>query len=156
MTYGQDHIHEIDAPAAVVWDVLTDFARYGEWNPFVVACRSTLKPGEPIDLKVKIFAKPQDQREWMTEHTPGRSFAYGMKPFPFGALRSERSHLVEDLGGGRSRYTSHFRLEGWLVPVVRGLLGARLECGYAQMATAIKARAEQLGRRADERSRATR
>ena len=156
MTFGQDHIHDIDAPAGVVWDVLTDFARYGEWNPFVVACRSTLRPGEPIDLKVKLFAKPQDQKEWMTEHTPGRSFAYGMKPFPFGALRSARSHLVEDLGNGRTRYTSHFQLEGWLVPVVRGLLGARLERGFAGMSAAIKARAEQLGRRADERSRATR
>jgi len=154
--YGQDHVHEIDAPAGVVWEVLTDFARYGEWNPFVIACRSTLRPGEPIDLRVKLFAKPQEQREWVTEHTPGRSFAYGMKPFPFGALRSERSHLVEPLGEGRARYTSHFELAGWLLPVVQALLGTRLERGFAGMSAAIKDRSEQLAGRAGQRSTATR
>ena len=71
MTFSRDHVLEIDAPPAVVWEVITDFPRYTEWNPFVVGCNSTLEPGTPIDLRVKIFARPQDQREWMTEHVPG-------------------------------------------------------------------------------------
>jgi hypothetical protein len=144
MTFGQDHVLDIDAPASVVWEVLTDFARYPEWNPFVVECRSTLGPGEPIDLRVKLFARPQDHREWVTAHRPGEHFAYGMKPFPFGALSSARSHDVMDLGGGRSRYRSHFELSGWLVPVVRLLLGSRLGLGFAGMSNAIKERAERL------------
>ena len=152
MTFGKDHIHEIDAPASLVWEVLTDFPRYAEWNPFVIACRSTLKPGETIDLRVKVFAKPQDQREWMSAHRPGEHFAYGMKPFPFGALRSKRSHDVEDLGGGRARYRSHFELTGWLVPVVRTLLGARLERGFYEMSAGIKDRAERLARQRGLRS----
>ena len=28
---------DIAAPVAVVWDVVTDLDRYGEWNPFVVS-----------------------------------------------------------------------------------------------------------------------
>ena len=35
----------IDAPAEVVWQVLTDLPSYGEWNPFVSRCESTLVPG---------------------------------------------------------------------------------------------------------------
>jgi hypothetical protein len=147
MAFNRDHIYEIDAPPSVVWEVLTDFPRYAEWNSFVVDCRSTLVPGEPIDLRVKIFAKPQDQREWMTEHVPGRRFAYRMKPFPLGALRSARSHDVEDLGNGRTRYRSHFELAGWLLPVVRIVLGARLEQGFAAMSVGLKDRAERLARK---------
>jgi hypothetical protein len=149
MTFGLDHIHQIDAPASLVWEVITDFPRYAEWNPFVIGCHSTLAPGESIELRVKIFSKPQNQREWLTEHVPGRRFAYGMKPFPFGALKSERSHDVEELGGGRTRYRSHFELAGWLLPVLRALLGARLEKGFADMSAAIKARAERLARERD-------
>ena len=36
---------EIDAPASVVWAVLTDLPRYGEWNPFCVSADSTLEIG---------------------------------------------------------------------------------------------------------------
>ncbi|WP_280314638.1 SRPBCC family protein, partial [Nocardia abscessus] len=45
---------DIDAPADLVWQVITDFPRYGEWNPFVPECRSSLVPGEPIDMLVRV------------------------------------------------------------------------------------------------------
>ena len=147
MRFGKDHVLEIEAPPEVVWEVLTDFPRYAEWNPFVVDCKSTLEPGSPIDLRVKLFTHPQDQREWMTEHVPGRRFAYRMKPFPLGALSSARSHDIESAGPRKTRYRSHFELRGWLVPVVRVVLGARLARGFDGMSNAIKDRAETLAQR---------
>ncbi len=39
---------EINAPAEVVWEVITDLARYPEWNPFCVECSSTMQPGDPV------------------------------------------------------------------------------------------------------------
>lgn len=139
-----EHVLDIDAPPAVVWEVLTDLARYREWNPFVIDCRSTLVPGEPIDLLVKLRAKPQNQREWMIENVAGNRFAYRMKPFPLGALSSRRSHELEDLRDGRTRYRSHMRLSGWLMPLVRALLGNNLERGFSEMSAAVRARSEQL------------
>jgi len=144
MSYVIDRTLEIDAPADVVWNVITDFARYGEWNPFVVKCESTLKPGDPIDLRVKLMAVAQPQREWINEHVPGKRFGYSMKPMPAGALSSKRTHDVVAVGEGRSRYVSHFELNGWLTPVVTGLLGGRLQAGFAGMTEGIQKRAEQL------------
>ena len=141
-----EHVLEIDAPPEVVWGVLTDLPRYGEWNPFVIECRSTLAPGDPIDLRVKLRAKPQDQREWMVEHVAGKRFSYRMKPFPLGALSSRRSHDLEGIGGGRTRYRSHMELAGWLMPLVRALLGANLQRGFSEMSAAVRARAESLAR----------
>ena len=135
---------EINAPAEIVWDVITDLPRYGEWNPFMRECSSTFKPGDPIDMKVKIFARPQPQREWVLEFVPGKRFAYRMKPVPPGALSSFRSHDVESAGAARTRYRSFFQLSGWLMPVVRGLLGSRLEAGFAGMSEGIRTRAEKL------------
>src|SRR3546814_12580154 len=71
---------EIKAPAAVVWEVIRDLSKYPEWNPFCIECRSTLQPGDPIDMKVKLMAKPQPQRAWVKEYVEGRRFASAMKP----------------------------------------------------------------------------
>jgi uncharacterized protein YndB with AHSA1/START domain len=134
----------IDAPPAVVWEVLTDFPRYPEWNPFVLECRSTLEPGTAFDMRVKLMSRPQRQVEWVLEHVPGRRFAYQMRPFPLGALHSRRAHELEPLDDGRTRYRSYFHLEGWLMPLVRALMGRRIEAGMQGMWEGVQARAEKL------------
>ena len=145
MAFVIDATLDIEAPAERVWQVITDFPRYGEWNPFLRACSTTLKPGDPIDLQVQLFGSgPRPQREWMLTHTPGKEFSYSMKPAPLGALHSRRSHTVTPLGSGRCRYESHFEIAGWLQPLVRGLLGGKLEQGFAGMTAGIKSRAENL------------
>ena len=137
---------DIQAPKAVVWEVLTDFAKYPEWNEFVVGCESSLKPGEPIDLHVQLGRKPQLQREWVTACAPGESFSYRMKPVPLGALSSARSHHLEARGDEHTVYRSRFELKGWLAPLVKALLGKKLEAGLGQMNEGIRLRAEHLAR----------
>jgi hypothetical protein len=144
MTWTIDKTVQIAAPQAIVWEVITDVARYGEWNPFVVKCTSTLKPGDPIDMMVKILAKPQRQVEQMLENEPGRKLAYRMKPVPLGTLSSYRSHELESRGEDATSYRSYFRLQGWLMGVVRGLMGSKLEAGFEGMTQGIKRRSEEL------------
>lgn len=144
MAFRIDKTLEINAPAEVVWQVITDLPRYGEWNPFVRECRSTLKPGDVIEMTVQLTAKPQKVVEVMNEFVPGRRFAYHMKPAPLGALHSLRAHNVEPAGPGTSRYRSEFMLDGWLMPLVRGLLGGAMARGFEGMSQGIKRRAEEL------------
>lgn len=65
VSFAIDRSVEIDAPAEVVWQVLTDGASYGEWNPFVTECSSTFEPGSPIDMKVVLIGPPKKQREFI-------------------------------------------------------------------------------------------
>lgn len=131
----------IEAPADAVWQVLTDFGQYRHWNPFVLECRTSLKPGEPIRMDVALVGT-QKVEEVIESCTPGSGFAYHMKPYPLGALSSRRTHEITALGPHRARYRSYFHLEGWLMPVVRGLMGRRLERGFAGMTAGLKQRAE--------------
>lgn len=140
--------HEINAPPAVVWQVLTDQSAYPQWNPFVVQSESTLAVGEPIVMRVRVlpfFAQPQT--EVIYEHEPEKLLSYGIKGDPVGALRSYRSHRLTPVEGGTG-YQSLFELSGWFAPVVGLLLARQLRRGFRQMSQAIAERAEMLARSA--------
>lgn len=144
MAFAIDHDLEVDAPPEKVWEVITDVERYSEWNPFVVECHSTLKPGDPLRMKVKLGSSVRQEQERIDSYDEGVGFAYRMEPPPLGALASFRSHRIEPLGNGKSRYISHFELNGWLSPVVKAFVGAKLEAGFTGMSHGIRDRAEAL------------
>jgi uncharacterized protein YndB with AHSA1/START domain len=147
MAFAIDHDLRIEAPAAVVWRVLTDFDAYGEWNPLSVGARCDLRPGGAIEMRVALLpGRLIKQVEYVNWVTDGAGFSYSMKPAPAGLLRSVREQYVEDLGDGSSRYRSHFQLDGPLSPVVGALLGHNLRRGFDGVATALKGRAEELAR----------
>lgn len=136
---------EIAASQETVWDVVTDLAGYPEWNPFVIACRSTLAVGSPIDMRVVLVGGvAQPQREVVLAHEPRTQLCYGLDGGALGAIVSRRCHHLEPLAADRTRYTSRFELSGWLMPVVRGLLGRPLRSGFGAMTAALQARAERV------------
>ena len=145
-----DESYEVRASAEVLWQVITDFDRYPDWNPFVISCAAALREGQPIDMKVQLFKHfAQPQRETIVEVKPGVSFRYGLGPGRLGALSSLRSHEIETLGSGQTRYRSHFHLTGWLAPLTEAWLGRRLEHGFTAMTRALVARAEALAHRGE-------
>ena len=135
----------VAAPAPVVWQVITDLARYPEWNPFVRACRSDLAVGSPIDMRVAGLAPFElAQREHILAHEPGRRLCYGLDGAFAGGVSSERCHVVTPLDAATTRYESSFALRGTLAPLVRLLLGRRLAHGFDAMTAALAKRAEAL------------
>lgn len=144
MIFVIDRELEIEAPAHVVWNVISDLPAYGQWNPFVPECRSTLKLGDPIEMQVNLRGARRRQVEWMTGIEEGRGFSYRMRPLPLGALSSARHHLIEPLDDQRCRYQSHFELRGWLMPLVRRLMESELDKGFSGMTQGIKRRSETL------------
>ncbi|WP_405495198.1 SRPBCC domain-containing protein [Nocardia sp. NBC_00511] len=145
MAFVIDNSVEIEAPAELVWQVLTDVDNYGDWNPFVIECKTTLEPGSPIDMRVRLIGpSPRKQREFIATNTPGKEFSYNMKPAPLGLLSSKRTHTLTPLGDGRTRYDSHFELNGPVSPLVATLMGSALHKGFGGMTAGVKLRAESL------------
>jgi hypothetical protein len=138
-----EHRLRIDAPAPTVWEVITRLDRYPEWNPFVVACSSSLAVGDPIRMRVRVLpGLAQPQTEQILEHEPGRRLCYGIPASALGALVSRRSHELTALTPERTEYLSRFQLDGWMAPLVSLLLGRRLAAGFEAMSLALQARAE--------------
>lgn len=139
-----EHSFEIDASAETVWQVITDFGRYNEWNPFIVGCSCDLAVGNDIVMQVVLGEgkAPRSQTETISELEPGKHFAYTSPKNPTFLLRSYRSHTVTSLPEGKSRYQSRFALHGWLSPLLGLLLGASLRWGFEAMAQGIVRQSE--------------
>ncbi len=43
----------IEAPVNYVWQVLSDFAKYKDWNPFILSVTGNLIVGEKLTIKIK-------------------------------------------------------------------------------------------------------
>ena len=139
-----NHDLKVKASAAIVWEVITDLEKYSEWNPFMLWCKTTFKPGDVVDLKVKLGKQVRQEQEVMVEYNEGVGFSYQMKPPPLGALKSFRTHRIESVDDTNSVYHSTFKLEGWLSPVVVAVMGKHLKTGFDGMSHAIRDRAEKL------------
>ncbi len=135
---------DIDAPPALVWEVLVDLDRYPAWNPFTTAVRSTLREGDIVDLTVRMsrLGRTVQQREHVREVREGERIRWGMKLGARWLLSGERDQWIERLGEGRTRYSSQDVIAGALAPLVWLIFGPSLSDGFAAMTRALKAEAE--------------
>jgi hypothetical protein len=134
---------EINAPAEKVWQVLTDFAAFPEWNPFVRHGEGEIKVG----ARLHIFIQPSGGkgmafRPIILVADPNREFRWlGHLWFP-GLFDGEHSFVIEPLGDGRVRFVQQERFGGLLVPLLSKMLDGDTRRGFEEMNRALKVRAE--------------
>lgn len=137
---------EIDAPQQLVWDVLVDYARYPEWNPYTVRVETTLELGSVIDLYLPDPAKPGEtfrNREYLRVVDGPHHLRYDTAEEMPGIF-AVRDQWVEDLGGGRSSYRTTDAFSGKYAKAAYDLQGAWVKDGFDAVAHALKARAEAI------------
>lgn len=131
---------EIAAPVARVWEVLTGFDSYPEWNPFIVRAGGGAIPRGPAGGHDQArWAQGDDLPPHRARPEPNRELRWlGRLVLP-GIFDGEHIHELEEVAPGRTRYAQRER--GLLVPFVRGILDST-ERGFRAMNSALKARAE--------------
>jgi hypothetical protein len=134
----------IAAPRAVVWDVLVDFARYPEWNPFTVGVKTSGRVGDPVLLDVQLGARRMKMRERMRMHEPGRRIGWGLYVLGGVLLDCTRVQELEDAPDGGTRYACHESFRGWLVPLFFERYRDSMQRGFMAAAEALSLRATAL------------
>jgi hypothetical protein len=134
---------EIEAPPERVWSVVSDFAAYPEWNPFIRRISGELREGARLEVRIE----PPGGRATTFKPTvravqANRELRWLGRLLVRGIFDGEHSLRVEPLDGGRSRFIQSERFSGLLVGLVKGAL-AKTEAGFEQMNNALKARVEQ-------------
>ena len=134
---------EIDASAERVWDILTDFASYPQWNPFIRRISGELQVGERLEVRLE----PPDSRGITLRPTvlraePNRLLRWVGHLMVPGIFDGEHSLVIEPLEGNRVRFVQHEAFKGVLVrPLARSLDKSTLR-GFEEMNGALKERAE--------------
>lgn len=142
---------QIDASPSRVWQVLTDFAAYPEWNPFVVEADGEAALGARLHIRVKPFGlraavplfcrisvlRPERELRWV-----------GSMLIP-GLFSAEHYFKIEPIDERRIRFINGERFNGILVGAMSGVLDDRIGPLYREMNMALKSRAESsIGSRA--------
>ena len=133
---------DIDAPAERVWQVVSDFAQYSDWNPFIVRAAGEPRVGERLDVTIAAPGmKPVSFRPRVLDFQPGRLIRWkGEFKLP-GLFDGRHALIVDPLDGGRSRFTTHEDVTGVLLPFTGKVMTASQQ-GFELMARAVKERAE--------------
>lgn len=132
---------EIDAPPAAVWAVLTDFAAYPEWNPFITEASGTLAVGEVLTLHM---VPGEGRAQTFTPEV--RAMRENAELVWLGALRwswlfsAEHRFTLSEVGGAtRLVHSEVFR--GALVGLLRSTID-QTERDFRALNAALKDRVE--------------
>lgn len=149
--YNPDHVArsikvEIDAPASVVWEILTDLPRYGDWNPFCVKCVSTLEMGAPVEMTLANFW--DDHLATVVEYVcavePEKLLAWHMEWSEEWPYAGRRDQYIESLGPERCTYHTTDAYLGENAIHIMRFGNGWIEAGFNATCRALKKRAEAM------------
>jgi hypothetical protein len=136
---------EIRAPIDLVWDVLTDFDAYPEWNPHIRRVRGKVRQGARIAINTRppggrmivmrptvINWEPPKELRWRATFVTGRLFS------------GELGFRLESTAADRVRFVQDETFSGMLVPVYARLRLSRTRDGFDQTNEALRDRAEAM------------
>jgi hypothetical protein len=134
---------EIEAPAERVWHILTDFARYPEWNPFIRRIDGEPLRRAALELLIQPHgARARRFRPRIVTFRPPKELRWRARARLPGLFQGEHRFVVEHLGPSRSRLIHEQRVQGLLVPFLRARLEEPVRRGFDAMNQALKQLAE--------------
>lgn len=130
----------IDAPVEQVWQVLTDFEKYPDWNPFTPRIVGSPEMGARITLHVRMGGRhTRIQPEKITHLSPGRSFAWGPL-YPGWFLKGRRWQEVEAINPHQTVYRTWESFSGLMAPWVVYRYKMLIKRGFEAMSLALQKR----------------
>jgi hypothetical protein len=133
----------IQASAAKVWAVLSDYEAYSQWNPFIRSIQGKVATGE----RIQVHITPPDAKGM--HFTPKVLCYEHNKEFKWlghflipGIFDGEHRFEIIDHGDGSSTLVHSEKFRGILVPFLSKLLNDNTLRGFKAMNEALKVRVE--------------
>lgn len=127
---------DLPAPPERVWAILTDFAAYPEWNPFVTRAEGDWAVGNTV----AITAGGMDFKPKVLAFDAGRELRWKGKLLFNGLFDGEHYFLLTDNGDGTTSLEHGEYFSGLLVPAFRRKLEGDTKAGFEGMNEALAER----------------
>ena len=136
---------EIAAPAERVWNLLTDFGAFPDWNPFMRRVEGAPIVGTRLEVTIQPPGRgPTTFKPTVLEADANHQLGWlGRLVFP-GVFDGRHTLTIQGDDGGRSVFRQREVFTGILVPFLAGML-RDTERGFVKMNEALKQRAEAAG-----------
>jgi hypothetical protein len=134
---------DIQASDERVWQLLTDFASFPQWNPFILRASGEPKTGTRLEATIQpSSARGMTFRPTVLKAEPKRELRWlGHLLIP-GLFDGEHSLTIQPLEANRVRFVQHEIFRGILVPLFAHSLDTDTRRGFEEMNQALKMRAE--------------
>ncbi len=135
---------EIQASGERVWKILTDFAKFPEWNPFMRRASGQVKAGARLEVYLQPSgAQGMTFRPVVLDAEPNRELRWLGNLFVPGLFDGEHILTIEPLDANRVRFVQREIFTGILATLLMRILAESTQRGFEEMNRALKARAEQ-------------
>jgi hypothetical protein len=134
---------EIAANSSTVWNILIDFNKYGEWNPFIRSIE-----GRPmVGARLNVFLQPSGTkgtrfRPKLLELSEEVRIRWLGRLWIPGLFDGEHSFSITKNSDGTVRFVQEETFRGMFVPLLRKSLENDTKRGFEEMNRALKARSE--------------
>jgi hypothetical protein len=134
---------DIQASDERVWQLLTDFASFPQWNPFILRASGEPKTGTRLEVTIQPSgARGMTFRPTVLKAESKRELRWlGHLLIP-GLFDGEHSLTIQPLEANRVRFVQHEIFTGILVPLFAHSLDTDTRRGFEEMNQALKMRAE--------------
>ena len=141
---------EIEAPAERVWGILTDFAKFPEWNPFIRQASGEPKTGARLKIRLEpTGGRAMTFKPKMLNVEPNREIRWLGRLLIPGLFDGEHSLTIEPLDEKRVRFTQREKFTGLLVPFMAKSVDRDARRGFEEMNRALKERSEKPSEKSD-------
>ncbi len=136
----------IDVPQQFVWEQVTDFQCYADWNPFVLEAHAHFETGATIRFleDLKQFGRHWLKAKFLSIDLPNSFVWQGYFGTPF-LFSVRHSFLLEAISENQTRFTQVHQNSGLLIPYLawRGIYCVSHQ-GYLDFNQALKERCEKM------------
>lgn len=136
---------QINAPIETVWDVLTDFDHYPNWNPFIKSISGKLEVGKTLKVTIQppnsgiMRFKPR-----ILELATKQKIKWLGHLLVPGIFDGKHSFELIPVGDGRTRFVQSEEFKGLLVPLMASKLNRDTRKGFEEMNQSLKTEAEKM------------
>jgi hypothetical protein len=139
-----EHRIGIQAPAEVIWEVLSDLESWAQWNELYPKASGQIRIGGALELTLALPGQqPQQIKPTVLEWVPNEQLHWRLTMLG-GFVKTTRFFEIESLAEASCIVSNGELFAGMMGPSVAKRMGRSIYRGFSEMNEALKARAEAL------------